>query len=78
MGGWAAYQDGLYQSYNEHHQNIYRTAIDREIMQEEQAAIKEQMKQITADFHSELTKEGGKAAREIAAELQKALKGIKL
>ena len=47
-------------------------------MQEEKAAQQEQIEAIAAGVYLELTKEGGKAAREIAAELQKALKSIKL
>ena len=42
---------------------MYLAALDREIMQEEEAARQEQIDSMTEGFYSGLAKESGKAAR---------------
>jgi len=52
--------------------------LDREIRAAEKLAQQEQVDEITKGVLANLSKEGSKAAKDIAAELQRALKSIKL
>ncbi|MBQ8619303.1 MAG: hypothetical protein IJ418_17620 [Clostridia bacterium] len=52
--------------------------LDREIRAAEKLAQQEQIDEITQGVLKNLSKEGSKAAKDIAAEMQKALKSIKL
>ena len=51
---------------------------DREIREAERKAQQEQIDEISKGVLANLSKEGSKAAKDIASELQKALKSIKL
>ena len=70
--------DDKYRRLNEAHYDLNLSSIDREIAQAERLADKERIDEITAGVLANLSKEGGKAMRDIAGELQKALKNIKL
>ena len=70
--------DDKYRRLNESHYEISMSSIDRDIAQAERLADKERIEEITAGVLANLSKEGGKAMRDIAGELQKALKSIKL
>lgn len=52
--------------------------MEREIQQAERLADAERAQEITEQVLKNLTDSGGKAAMDIAAELQKALNGLKL
>lgn len=54
------------------------TSLDRDIARAERLADKERIDEITAGVLANLSKEGGKAMRDIAGEFQKAMKNIKL
>ena len=70
--------DEIYRNYNEqtHEHDLQR--IDREIAQVERLADQERIDEITAGVLSNLSKDGSKAVKDIANELQKALQSIKL
>ena len=70
--------DDLYRQLNEQHHSIRMEGYEREIREAEGLAQKEQIDEITQGVLKNLTKEGSKAAKDIASELQKALKSIKL
>lgn len=52
--------------------------MEREIQQAERLADAERAQEITEQVLKNLTDSGGKAAKDIATELQKALNGLKL
>jgi len=52
--------------------------LDRQIREAERLAQQEQIDEITKGVLNNLSKEGSKAAKDIAKEMQKALKSIKL
>lgn len=52
--------------------------MEREIQQAERLADAERAQEITEQVLKNLTDSGGRAAKDIAAELQKALNGLKL
>lgn len=52
--------------------------MEREIQQAERLADAERAQEITEQVLKNLTDSGGKAAKDIVAELQKALNGLKL
>ena len=70
--------DDKYRRLNEANYEINLSSIDRDIAQAERLADKERIEEITASVLTNLSKEGGKAMREIAGELQKAMKNIRL
>jgi hypothetical protein len=70
--------DDLYKQLNEQHYLIRMEGYEREIREAERLAQKEQIEEITQGVLKNLSKEGSKAAKDIASELQKALKSIKL
>ena len=70
--------DDLYRQLNEQHHLIRMEGYEREIREAERLAQKEQIEEITQGVLKNLSKEGSKAAKDIASELQKALKSIKL
>ena len=70
--------DDLYKQLNEQHYLIRMEGYEREIREAERLAQKEQIEEITQGVLKNLSKEGSKAAKDIATELQKALKSIKL
>ena len=70
--------DDFYKQLNEQHYLIRMEGYEREIREAERLAQKEQIEEITQGVLKNLSKEGSKAAKDIASELQKALKSIKL
>lgn len=70
--------DDLYKQLNEQHYLLRMEGYEREIREAERLAQKEQIEEITQGVLKNLSKEGSKAAKDIASELQKALKSIKL
>ena len=78
MDAYGGVMDDQYRRLNEDHYEINLSSIDREIAQTERLADKERIEEITAGVLANLSKEGGKAMRDIAGEFQKAMKNIKL
>ena len=70
--------DEKYRLLNEAHYEISMSSIDRDIAQAERLADKERIEEISAGVLANLSKEGGKAMRDIAGEFQKAMKNIRL
>lgn len=70
--------DEKYRCLNEAYYEIALSSIDRDIAHAERLADKERIDEITAGVLANLSKEGGKAMRDIAGEFQKAMKNIKL
>ena len=70
--------DDLYKQLNEQHYLIRMEGYEREIREAERLAQQEQIDEITTGVLNNLSKEGSKAAKDIAKEMQKALKSIKL
>lgn len=70
--------DEKYRRFNETEYEITMTSLDRDIARAERLADKERIDEITAGVLANLSKEGGKAMRDIAGEFQKAMKNIKL
>ena len=70
--------DDMYRQLNQQHHAILMEEYDREIREAERRAQQEQIDEITRGVLNNLSKEGSKAAKDIASELQKALKSIKL
>ena len=70
--------DEIYRNYNvqTHEHDLHR--IDRQIAEAERLADKERIDEITAGVLANPSKDGSKAVKDIANELQKALKNIKL
>ena len=68
----------IYRNYNvQTHEHDMRR-IDREIAKAERLADQERIQELTDGVLKNLAKDGNKAAQSIAADLQKALKSIKL
>lgn len=68
----------VYRNYNvQMHEHDLRS-IDREIAAAERLSDQERIQEITDGVLKNLAKDGNKAAQSIAADLQKALKSIKL
>lgn len=67
-----------YKNYNAQNHAISMRLMEREIQQAERLADAERAQEITEQVLKNLTDSGGKAAMDIAAELQKALNGLKL
>lgn len=78
MGRYGSQMDDMYRQLNEQHHAMLMEGYDREIREAERRAQQEQIDEITQGVLKNLSKEGGKAANQIAAELQRALKSIKL
>lgn len=66
-----------YRQFNEAQYEISLSSIDRDIAQAERLADKERIDEITAGVLANLSKESGKAMRDIAGEFQKAMKNIR-
>lgn len=78
MAMFGGQMNDVYRSYNaQKHENVLRS-IDREIAAAERLADQERIQEITDGVLKNLAKDGNKAAQSIAADLQKALKSIKL
>lgn len=67
-----------YKNYNAQNHAISMRLMESEIQQAERLADAERAQEITEQVLKNLTDSGGKAAMDIAAELQKALNGLKL
>lgn len=78
MAMYSSIMDENCKQYNEQHHAISMNYLDRQIREAERLAQREQIDEITKGVLNNLTKEGNKAAKDIARELQKALKSIKL
>lgn len=78
MDTYGGVMDDKYRRLNEAHYEINLSSIDRDISQAERLADKERIEEISAGVLANLSKEGGKAMRDIAGEFQKAMKNIKL
>lgn len=78
MNTYGGVMDEKYRHLNEAHYEISLSSIDRDITQAERLADKERIEEITAGVLANLSKEGGKAMRDIAGEFQKAMKNIRL
>lgn len=78
MNTYGGVMDEKYSRLNEAHYEISLSSIDRDIAQAERLADKERIEEITAGVLENLSKEGGKAMRDIAGEFQKAMKNIRL
>ena len=63
---------------NQQNHSFSMNYLDRQIREAERLAQQEQIDEITKGVLANLSKEGNKAAKDIAAEIQKALKSIKL
>ena len=70
--------DDMYRQLNQQHHAMLMEEYDREIREAERRAQQEQIDEISKGVLTNLSKEGSKAAKDIASELQKALKSIKL
>lgn len=78
MDAYGGIMDEKYRCLNESHYEIALSSIDRDIARAERLVDKERIDEITAGVLANLSKEGGKAMRDIAGEFQKAMKNIKL
>ena len=78
MDAYGGMMDEKYRRLNEAQYEINLSSIDRDIAQAERLADKERIEEITAGVLANLSKEGGKAMRDIAGEFQKAMKNIRL
>ena len=78
MALFGGQMNDVYRNYNvqTHEHDLHR--IDREIAEAERLADQERIQEITDGVLKNLAKDGNKAAQSIAADLQKALKSIKL
>ena len=68
----------IYRNYNVQMHEHDLHSIDREIAAAERLSDQERIQEITDGVLKNLAKDGNKAAQSIAADLQKALKSIKL
>ena len=78
MGRFGGQMNDAYKNYNAQNHVISMRLLEREIQQAERLADAERAQEITEQVLKNLTDSGGKAAKGIAAELQKALNGLKL
>lgn len=78
MNTYGGVMDDKYRRLNEAHYEISLSSINRDIAQAERLADKERIEEISAGVLANLSKEGGKAMRDIAGEFQKAMKNIRL
>ena len=78
MGRFGGQMNDAYKNYNAQNHVISMRLLEREIQQAECLADAERAQEITEQVLKNLTDSGGKAAMDIAAELQKALNGLKL
>ena len=78
MDTYGGGMDDKYRRLNEANYEINLSSIDRDIAQAERLADKERIDEITAGVLVNLSKEGGKAMRDIVGEFQKAMKNIRL
>ena len=78
MAMFSSVMDDNNRRLNEQHYEISMGQLDREIRAAEKLAQQEQIDEITQGVLKNLSKEGSKVAKDIAAEMQKALKSIKL
>ena len=78
MGRYGSQMDDMYRQFNQQHHAMLMEDYDREIREAERRAQQEQIDEISKGVLANLSKEGSKAAKDIASELQKALKSIKL
>lgn len=78
MGRYGSQMDDMYRQLNEQHHAMLMEDYDREIREVERRAQQEQIDEISKGVLANLSKEGSKAAKDIASELQKALNSIRL
>ena len=70
--------DDVYKRYNEQHHALEMSTLDRQIRQAEAAAQQEQIEEMTQSILAQLSQDGQTIAKDIATEIQKALKSIRL
>ena len=75
---FSSVMDDNYKRLNEQQHAMNMNYLDRQIREAERLAQQEQIDEITKGVLNNLSKEGSKAAKDIAKEMQKALKSIKL
>lgn len=78
LGTYGGIMNDTYRRFNEVEYELNLSSIDRDIARAERLADKERIDEITAGVLANLSKEGGKAMRDIAGEFQKAMKNIRL
>lgn len=78
MAAFGGQMNDIYRNYNAQTHEHDLQSIDREIAAAERLADQERIQEITDGVLKNLAKDGNKAAQSIAADLQKALKSIKL
>lgn len=78
MAAFGGQMNDIYRNYNVQTHEHDLQSIDREIAAAERLADQERIQEITDSVMKNLEKDGNKAAQSIAADLQKALKSIKL
>ena len=78
MDTYGGVMDDKYRRFNETNYEINLSSIDRDIARAERLADKDRIEEISAGVLANLSKEGGKAMRDIAGEFQKAMKNIRL
>ena len=78
MAMFGGQMNDIYRNYNVQMHEHDLQSIDREIAAAERLSDQERIQEITDGVLNNLAKDGNKAAQSIAADLQKALKSIKL
>ncbi len=78
MALFGGQMNDVYRNYNVQMHEHDLHSIDREIAAAERLSDQERIQEITDGVLKNLAKDGNKAAQSIAADLQKALKSIKL
>ena len=78
MAMYSSIMDDNAKRLNQQNHSFSMNYLDRQIREAERLAQQEQIDEITKGVLANLSKEGNKAAKDIAAEIQKALKSIKL
>lgn len=78
MAIYSSIMDDNAKRLNQQNHSFRMNYLDRQIQEAEQLAQQEQIDEITKDVLNNFSKEGSKAAKDIANELQRALKSIKL
>ena len=78
MALFGGQMDDICRNYNVQTHELDLQRIDREIAAAERLADQERIQEITDGVLKNLSKDGNKAAQSIAADIQQALKSIKL
>lgn len=78
MSMFGGLMNDTYRRYNEQSHGIDLAAIDKQIAEAERLADQERSREIADGALQNLTKDGSKAAKAIAADLQRALQSIRI